>query len=112
MYSKPTSSNALHRAEDTSALCKALEEVGFEYIEVGHGVGLNASNKGYGKAIQTDEEYMLAAKKVLKKAKYGMFCIPGIARLEDIELAGKYKMGFIRIGTNVTEVHKAKEFIA
>lgn len=103
--------NFAFTSEDTSIICKALEEVGFEYIEVGHGVGLNASNMGYGKAAQTDEEYMIAAKKALKKAKYGMFCIPGIARLEDIDLAHKHGMGFIRIGTNVTEVANSEQYI-
>lgn len=98
-------------ASDTAILCKELEDVGFRYIEIGHGVGLNASNAGYGQAVQTDEEYMIAAKHVLKKAKFGMFCIPGIARLEDIDLAHKHGMGFIRVGTNATEVTKSEEFI-
>ncbi|MBS3124363.1 4-hydroxy-2-oxovalerate aldolase [Candidatus Woesearchaeota archaeon] len=96
---------------DTAAICKELEEVGFEFIEIGHGVGLNASNTGHGQAAQTDEEYMIAAKNSLKKAKYGMFCIPGIARIEDIDLAAKHQMGFIRIGTNVTEVEQSEPFI-
>ena len=52
---------------DTAAICKELEEVGFEFIEIGHGVGLNASNTGHGQAAQTDEEYMIAAKNSLKK---------------------------------------------
>lgn len=98
-------------ASDTAIICKELEDVGFEYIEIGHGVGLNASNAGYGLAVQTDEEYMIAAKQVLRKAKYGMFCIPGIARLEDIDLAKKHNMGFIRVGTNATEVEKSEEYI-
>lgn len=98
-------------SEDTSIICRELENVGFEYIEVGHGVGLNASNMGYGKAAQTDEEYMIAAEKALKEAKYGMFCIPGIARLEDIDLAYKHDMGFIRIGTDVTKVSESEEFV-
>ncbi len=98
-------------AQDTAILCKELEDVGMKYIEIGHGVGLNASNQGYGKAAQTDEEYMIAAEKTLKKSKYGMFCIPGIARLEDIDLAHRHNMGFIRIGTNITEVRKSEEYI-
>lgn len=96
---------------DTSIICKELEEAGFEYIEIGHGVGLNANSEKYGHTAQSDEEYMVAAESVLKKAKYGMFCIPGIARLKDIDLAAKHHMGFIRIGTNVTEVHLAEDFI-
>ena len=96
---------------DTAVICSRLEEAGFEYIEIGHGVGLNASNMGYGNATQTDEEYMIAAEGVLKNAKYGMFCIPGIARLEDLDIARKHNMGFVRIGTNVTEVATAESFI-
>lgn len=98
-------------SQETSTLCKALEDAGFEYIEIGHGFGLGASSDRYGKALQSDEEYMIAAGSVLTKAKYGMFCIPEIARLEDVELAAKNGMGFIRIGTNVTEVEKSQFFI-
>ena len=96
---------------DTSVLCKNLEDAGFEYIEIGHGSGLNASNLGYGKTVQTDEEYMIAAEESVNKAKYGMFCIPGIARLQDVDLASKHNMGFIRIGTDVTKVAKSEDFI-
>ncbi|MGE5473218.1 MAG: 4-hydroxy-2-oxovalerate aldolase [Ignavibacteriales bacterium] len=96
---------------DVAIICSHLEEAGFEYIEIGHGVGLNASNSGYGKAAQTDEEYMIAAEKSLKTSKYGMFCIPGIARLEDIDLAKEHNMGFIRVGTNITEIEKSEPFI-
>ena len=98
-------------AADTAVICKELEGVGFEYIEIGHGVGLNARNKGYGKTIATDEEYMVAADKVLTKARYGMFCIPGIARLENLDLAAKHNMGFVRIGTDVTKVPTSEEFV-
>ena len=96
---------------DTKVICKQLEEAGFEFIEVGHGAGLRASIKGYGIAAATDEEYMVAAKEALTKAKWGMFCIPGIAELEDIDLAAKHGMSFIRIGTNVTDVEKSESFI-
>ncbi len=96
---------------DTSVICEKLEDAGFQFIEIGHGVGMRASIKGYGKAAATDEEYMIAAKGALKKAKWGMFCIPGIAELEDIDLAAKHGMGFIRIGTNVTDVEKSEAFI-
>lgn len=103
--------NFTFTSADTAIICKQLEDAGFEYIEIGHGVGLNASNIGYGNAAQTDEEYMIAAKSALTKAQYGMFCIPGIARLEDIDLASKHNMGFIRIGTNVTEVPSSEKFV-
>ena len=88
-----------------------LEELGFEYIEVGHGMGLNASSPKNGVALHTDAEYLGMAQKTLKKAKYGMFCIPGIARLDDINLAHDLGAGFIRVGTNITEVDNSEPFI-
>ena len=97
-------------AEHTAQICTALENAGIEYIEIGHGVGLNGSEKN-GRAVATDEEYMKAAAGALKKSKYGMFCIPGIARLEDLDLAAKYNMSFLRVGTNVNEAEQAEPFI-
>ena len=96
---------------DTSTICNELQKAGIEFIEIGHGVGFRGSEKGFGKATQTDEEYLKAAKSVLKKSKVGMFCIPGIAKLEDIDMAGRHEMDFIRIGTDVTKIHESKKFI-
>lgn len=98
-------------ASDTAIIAAQLEKVGFEYIEIGHGVGLGASKKGKGEAAETDIAYMEAAAEALKKAKYGMFCIPGIASLDDIDVAAEHGMRFIRIGTNVTEVEESKPYI-
>ena len=99
-------------ASDTALIASALEKAGFDLIEIGHGVGLHASESGKGVAVETDEAYLRAAAEVLTKARFGMFCIPGIARLEDIDMAAEYGMGFIRIGTNVTQVEESEEFIA
>ncbi|MBN1577304.1 MAG: 4-hydroxy-2-oxovalerate aldolase [Chitinispirillaceae bacterium] len=98
-------------ANDTREIAGALEDAGFTMIEIGHGIGLGASTAGKGEAAETDEAYLQAAAETLTKAKFGMFCIPGIARLEDIEMAAGYGMGFIRIGTNVTEVDLSRPFV-
>lgn len=92
-------------------IIKSLEELGVEYIEIGHGQGLNASSPKNGVALHSDEEYLKAAQDTLKKSKYGVFCIPGIARVEDIEMAKKYGISFIRVGTNVTDVDKSEPYI-
>ena len=97
--------------EQTETIAAALENSGLNYIEVGHGLGLNASNSGYGEATETDTTYLMFANKALKRSKWGMFFIPGIGRKSDIVLAAENGMKFIRIGTNVTEVEKAKEYI-
>ena len=99
-------------AEDTANIGCALEAVGFRWIEVGHGLGLNASNSGKGAAAASDEEYLDAAAQSFKKAKWGMFFIPGIGREEDLRLAARYGMSFVRIGTNVTEAAQAEPYIA
>jgi 4-hydroxy-2-oxovalerate aldolase len=99
-------------AEDTATIAAALESIGFRWIEIGHGLGLNASHAGKGMAAATDEEYMGAATQALDHAKWGMFFIPGIGREEDIRLAASYGMSFLRIGTNVTEADQAEPYIA
>lgn len=99
-------------AEDTATIAAALESVGFRWIEVGHGLGLNASQSGKGMAAATDEEYMEAAATALQQAKWGMFFIPGIGREEDVRRAASYGMSFLRIGTNVTEATQAEPYIA
>lgn len=97
-------------AKDTAIIAKALENLGFKYIEIGHGLGLNASSCK-GKAAETDETYLKTAQEVLTKAKYGMFFIPGIGRKKDLDLAAKYGMGFVRIGTNVSQAAEAEQYI-
>lgn len=99
-------------AEDTATIAAALEGVGFRWIEIGHGLGLNASQAGKGMAAATDQQYMEAAAQALKHAKWGMFFIPGIGREEDLRLAAGCGMSFIRIGTNVTATAQAEPYIA
>jgi 4-hydroxy-2-oxovalerate aldolase len=98
-------------AEDTAVVASALQSVGFRWIEVGHGAGLNASSTISPAAAATDEEYLEAAGSVLDRARWGMFFIPGIARLDDLRLAARYGMKFVRIGTNVTQSGDARAAI-
>jgi 4-hydroxy 2-oxovalerate aldolase/long-chain acyl-CoA synthetase len=98
-------------AEDTAIIASGLEDAGFRFIEVGHGLGLNASSSKYGISASTDKEYLEAASSVLKNSKYGMFFIPGIGRTQDIDIAANYGMGFIRIGTNAIEIEEAEPYI-
>ncbi|MFH1282525.1 MAG: 4-hydroxy-2-oxovalerate aldolase [bacterium] len=98
-------------AEDTAIISAGLEAAGFKFIEIGHGLGFSASSAKHGFAAENDEDYIIAAKNTLRKARFGMFCIPGTANLRDIGIAAKHGMGFIRIGVNVTEIEKAEPFI-
>ncbi len=96
---------------EQKVITSSLEDLGYQYIEIGHGMGLGASSPKNGIALHSDEEYLETAQKSLKKAKYGMFCIPGIASLEDVDKAADYGVGFLRIGTNVTEVEKSEPYV-
>jgi len=99
-------------AVDTENIARELDDIGCSYIEVGHGVGLGASERGKNVAAATDLEYMQAAAKVVKRGKWGMFCIPGIATLEHLHIAADNGMDFVRIGTDVSEVESSEPFIA
>lgn len=98
--------------KDVRDLVARSEKIGLEYIEIGHGLGLNASSEKYGYSLQTDIEYMQVARSAANNAKLGFFCIPGIARLEDIMTAHIHGMDFIRIGVNINEYKKAFPYVA
>jgi len=55
---------------------------------------------------------MRAASEGCDEASWGIFCIPGIATLEDVSFAAECGADFIRIGTNITEVEESEEFIS
>lgn len=98
-------------AEDTFRIARRLDELGFPFIEVGHGIGLGASERGMGTAAATDEEYMVAASQAVMHGQWGMFCIPGVAKLSHLDLASRNGMQFVRIGSEVTDVESSKPFI-
>lgn len=98
-------------ADQTSTIVSRLEFSGINWIEVGHGVGLGASSEKYGIAAESDEAYMAATASAVKDSKWGMFCIPGIADLSDLERAGDYDMDFVRLGINPGDLYKAEKFI-
>lgn len=60
---------------DVKKIISKVESLGFEYIEIGHGLGLNASSKEHGESLLSDKEYMEIANATLQKSKYGFFCI-------------------------------------
>nr|WP_272881603.1 hypothetical protein [Fundidesulfovibrio soli] len=98
--------------QDTALVARVLEEAGVGMVEIGHGLGLGASLAGKGRAAASDAAYMEAAAGALERARWGMFCIPGIARLADLELAASLGMGFVRVGVNPSESAGAAPFLA
>ena len=97
--------------KDVKDLVEKSRRIGIEYIEIGHGQGLNASSDEHGFSLQSDEEYMDAAREVAGDCKLGMFCIPGIARIDDVRKAKEHGMDFLRIGVTVQGFNEARPFI-
>ena len=100
-------------AEETKGIVSGLAEAGINWIEVGHGLGLGASERSGKVAKETDETYITTARKAAPKAKIGCFFIQNIGRMEDMKQAKDWGLDFIRIGPNACqeEIHGAVPFI-
>jgi isopropylmalate/homocitrate/citramalate synthase len=85
-------------ARDTGWLAAKLETCGMNYIEIGHGLGIGAS-QAQTSAAATDIEYVVAAKSAVSRAKIGMFAIPGIAKIDEISAAADAGLDFLRVGS-------------
>lgn len=97
--------------EDTAVLCRMLSMLGFKLIEMGHGLGINASDAGKGKMSSSDLDLLKAAKSKAGQAKIGMFCIPGIATLESLNEIADHGLDFVRIGNDPEHIEKVFPFV-
>jgi len=107
-------SNAINFQFDrelTQKILSDLEKGGIEWIEMGHGLGLGATNKCGKPAPLSDEEYMDLAKSTLKKANFGFIILKKFGEKKDIKLAAERGARFIRIGSNITEVNQIEDYI-
>ena len=96
-------------AIDTARICAALESGGVREIEIGPGVGLGASDLARG--ATSDEDYVCAATRTLRVAKFGMFYIPGIGNTANLDMARANGMHFVRVGTNAHQYQAARAHI-
>jgi 4-hydroxy-2-oxovalerate aldolase len=97
--------------EQTFKVVSELDALGFEYIEVGHGLGLGAyNNPKCGLSAENDETYIQTAREAAKQAKIVSFFIPGIGSIEDIQIAKSNGLDFIRCGININEYQKLVPF--
>jgi 4-hydroxy-2-oxovalerate aldolase len=99
------------RPEDVRLLCQSLDRSGFRYIEVGHGLGLNASVVRDA-AAAGDDEYLAAAAAACARARFGTFFIPGIGSYEHLRRArNTYGMHFVRIGLEPEKYERMVPFL-
>lgn len=96
---------------DVKDIVAKLVKLGIKYIEIGHGLGLNASSPERGESLFSDTEYIKAAKTCVGNSELGVFCIPGIARIEDLIRAKENGISFVRIGVTVDDFETAIDYI-
>ena len=89
-----------------------LEESGVRFIELGHGLGLNAAERTPHPTRVSDAQCFRIASETLAEASWGMFCIPGIAELDHLRRAVAAGMRFVRVGVDISAVAPAEAFIA
>lgn len=88
----------------THDIVSGLDKLGFEWIEVGHGLGLGAYKKNVlEESVENDVEHIKTAKLAAENAKIGAFFIPGIGSENDLIVASQLGLDFLRIGVNVND---------
>ncbi|MFI0716999.1 hypothetical protein ACH4SK_41835 [Streptomyces inhibens] len=94
------------------SVLSGLEESGVRFVELGHGLGLNAAERTPHPTRVSDARCFSIASETLTSASWGMFCIPGIAELDHLRQAVAAGMQFVRVGVDITAVAPAEAFIA
>ena len=97
---------------DTSLLVQQLSQLGFAWIEVGHGLGLGAVEAGKTTMPADDCTLIRAAKGVSGDALVGAFFIPGIGKMEQLAPARDAGLDFVRCGANAPEAEATFPYIA
>lgn len=98
--------------EQTAELAAALDEAGVPIIEVAHGDGLGGSSVNYGFGLHSDQEYMKAAVRAVKKTKVSVLLIPGIGTVDELRAAKDCGVHTIRVATHCTEADISEQHIA
>jgi len=98
---------------DTVNIVKGLEKGGIKWAEIGHGLGLGASERTSKKALHKDEEYIISAKNVAEETKIGCFFLHTIGNKYDIDKAVDCGLDFLRVGPNadMEEIRESGKFI-
>ena len=90
--------------DDVETFCKSIDEVGLDWVEVGHGNGLGASSFHFGKSHSSDYDLLKVARGSLLKTKLSVHVMPGIATINrDLLPAIDLGVDVFRIGSHCSE---------
>lgn len=87
-------------AELTISIIEGLLDSGITTIELGNAKGIGAYEMLNSTAPLTDEEYMKLAGRYADRGEMGLFMLSKCAKTENVRLAKKHGISFIRVGNN------------
>ena len=97
--------------EQMVAVASALDEAGMPLIEVTHGDGLGGASVNYGFPAHSDEEYLKAVLKVVKRARISALLLPGIGTVDHLKMAFDLGVSCVRVCTHCTEADVSEQHI-
>ena len=100
-----------YSVEQCCEIAKVLDNAGVDAIEIAHGDGLSGSSFNYGFGAHTDEEWITAVAKTVKKAKLTTLILPGIATVDNLQWARDVGVHTVRVATHCTEADVSKQHI-
>ncbi len=99
-------------ASHIDSYCEAVDKVGIDWVEVGHGNGLGASTFHIGSSATEDFIMLKTARARLKDTKLSVHVMPGIASLRrDIQPAIEQGVDVFRIGAHCSEADTTYRYI-
>ena len=99
--------------DDIRNYTRAIDGVGVDVVEVGHGNGLGASSLQLGEARVSDIDALSVARAELKRTKLGVHIIPGFGRIDPhLKIAIEEGVDIIRVASHCTEADTTKNHIA
>jgi 4-hydroxy 2-oxovalerate aldolase len=104
-------SSVSHRftTDQVAAIARGLDAAGAQVIEVGHGIGINASSLQYGYAAATDTQYVTAAVEAVSTAEIAVLYVPGISTLSALDATREAGATIVRVATHCTEADCAEQ---
>lgn len=93
------------------AVATGLDAAGVQLIEVTHGDGLGGASVNYGFPAHTDEEYLSAVTRAVRRAKVSALLLPGIGTVDDLKMAHGCGIHTLRVATHCTEADVAEQHI-
>jgi 4-hydroxy-2-oxovalerate/4-hydroxy-2-oxohexanoate aldolase len=97
--------------EQMVRIAKAMDDAGIPLIEVTHGDGLGGASVNYGFPAATDEQYLTAVCKEMKKTKVSALLLPGIGTVDHLKMAVDCGISTIRVATHCTEADVSEQHL-